>query len=55
VASPLESTTLHHEHVTGGGGYRAATVQDMGFEPTLGATPPEARRRRAGVSWRLVA
>ena len=49
VASPLESTTLHHEHVTGGGGYRAATVQDMGFEPTLGATPAGSKKKGGGV------
>ena len=48
VASPLESTTPHHEHVTGGGGYRAATVQDMGFEPTLGATPAGSSRKKKG-------
>ena len=48
LASPVESKTLHHEHVTGGGGYRAATVQDMGFEPTLGATPAGSKKKKGG-------
>ena len=39
IPTPLESMTLHHEKVTGGSGYSAATAQDLGFEPTMGATP----------------
>ena len=31
--------TLHHHDITGGSGFAAATVQDLGFDPTLGATP----------------
>ena len=39
IPTPLESMTLHHNKVVGGSGYAAATAQDLGFEPTLGATP----------------
>ena len=38
VASPLESMTLRNENITGGSGFAAATVADLGFEPTDGAT-----------------
>ena len=38
VATPLESMTMRKEQVTGGSGYVAATVQDLGFEPTIGIT-----------------
>lgn len=39
VVTPMEHTTLHDPHITGGSGFAAATVQDLGFEPTMGATP----------------
>ena len=39
VTSPLEATTLVNQNIHGGSGYSAATVQDLGFEPTMGATP----------------
>ena len=39
IATPLESMTLRHRDITGGSGFAAATVQDLGFDPTLGATP----------------
>jgi len=38
VATPLESMTLRNENVSGGSGFAAATVADLGFEPTDGAT-----------------
>ena len=38
IASPLESITLRHHNITGSG-FAAATVQDLGYDPTLGATP----------------
>ena len=50
VRSPLEATGLVNENIHGGSGYSAATVMDMGFEPTAGATPATGgriRRKRA--------
>jgi hypothetical protein len=38
---------LRHPEVHGGSGFAASTVGDMGFEPTLGATSPDAKPRRA--------
>jgi hypothetical protein len=38
--------TLKYPEVTGGSGYAAATLQDLGFEPTLGATSGEGRPKR---------
>ncbi len=38
VPSQLESAVLHKAQVHGGSGYAAATVADLGIEPTLGAT-----------------
>ena len=40
---------MRHPEVHGGNGFAAATVQDLGFEPTLGATSADAKpvRRRA--------
>jgi len=58
VASPVEAMVLKEPDVKGGSGYAAATFQDLGFEPTLGATsvekPPKVRkkRRRTGYYWR---
>ena len=50
VRSPLEATALVNDNIHGGSGYSAATVMDMGFEPTAGATPATGgriRRKRA--------
>ena len=46
VVSPMESVTLHNDNVEGGSGYAAATLQDLGFEPTLGAKPAKPKRVR---------
>ena len=46
VVSPMESVTLHNDKVEGGSGYAAATLQDLGFEPTLGATSAKPKRVR---------
>ena len=48
VATPMEHTTLHDDSVKGGGGFRAATVQDLGFEPTNGATPAQGGAKKGG-------
>ena len=49
IASQLEGMTLKNPAVAGGNGFAASTVQDLGFEPTLGATgtakPKNARRK----------
>ena len=50
VRSPLEATALVNDNIHGASGYSAATVMDMGFEPTAGATPATGgriRRKRA--------
>ena len=50
VTSQVESMALKHPEVEGGGGYAAATLGDMGFEPTLGADgsakPKKARKKK---------
>ena len=42
--------TLKHPDIVGGNGYAAATLGDMGFEPTLGAEgaakPKKARKKK---------
>ena len=38
IASPLEGMTLRSDQIQGGSGFAAATVADLGFEPTDGAT-----------------
>ena len=42
--------TLKNSEVVAGSGFAASTVQDLGFEPTLGATreakPKKARKKR---------
>ena len=38
VTSQVESMALTHPDVTGGNGYAAATLGDLGYEPTLGTT-----------------
>ncbi len=49
IPSQVESSVMRHPEVHGGSGYAAATVQDLGFEPRLGATSADAKpvRRRA--------
>ncbi|MFM7990496.1 MAG: hypothetical protein ACKPKO_65375, partial [Candidatus Fonsibacter sp.] len=48
VPSQVESAVMRHPEVHGGNGFAAATVQDLGFEPTLGATSADAKL----VRWR---
>ena len=43
----VESAVMRYPEVHGGSGYAAATVADLGFEPTLGATSSDARPSRA--------
>ena len=38
ITSPLEGMTLRNDNIQGGSGFAAATVADLGFEPTDGAT-----------------
>ena len=38
ITSPLEGMTLRNENIQGGSGFAAATVADLGFEPTEGAS-----------------
>ncbi len=38
IVSPLEGITLQNPNIQGGSGFSAATVADLGFEPTDGAT-----------------
>ena len=38
IPSQLESSVLHNPEVHGGSGFGAATVADLGFDPTIGAT-----------------
>jgi len=49
IPSKLESAVMRYPEVHGGSGLAAATVQDLGFEPTLGATGSgaDAAKRRA--------
>ena len=46
IPSQLETAVLRHPEVHGGSGFGAATVQDLGFEPTMGATSGEGVPRR---------
>ena len=45
IPSQLESAVLHKAQVHGGSGYAAATVADLGIEPTMGATGDGKRKR----------
>jgi len=38
IPSQVESAVMRYPEVHGGSGFAAATVQDLGFEPTMGAT-----------------
>ncbi len=54
IPSQVESSVMRYPEVHGGSGYAAATVADMGFEPTMGATssdvkPTRTRRKTIGV------
>ena len=40
VTSQVESMALKHPDVEGGSGYAAATLGDLGYEPTLGVDGP---------------
>ena len=46
IPSQLESVVMRQPEVHGGSGFGAATVQDLGFEPTLGATSAEGKPKR---------
>jgi len=46
IPSQVESSVMRHPEVHGGSGFAAATVGDMGFEPTLGATSADAKPAR---------
>ena len=46
IPSQLESAVLHDPAVHGGSGFAAATVADLGFEPTIGATSEEGLPKR---------
>ena len=39
IATPLEAMTMRNHEVVGGSGFAAATVQDLGYDPTIGVTP----------------
>ena len=47
VTSQLEGMTWKNADIVGGSGFATSTVQDLGFEPTLGATG-EAKPKNAG-------
>ena len=46
IPSMLEASVLKEPEVHGGSGFAAATAQDLGFEPTLGATSGEGKVKR---------
>ena len=46
IPSMLEASVLKEPEVHGGSGFAAATVQDLGIEPTLGATSREGKAKR---------
>lgn len=58
VASPLESAVAKYpNHIEGGSGHAAATIQDLGYDPTKGATAVPrrgARSRRSAPETALV-
>ena len=49
ITSQLKGMTMKNPDIVGGSGLAASTVQDLGFEPTLGTTgeakPKNARRK----------
>ena len=58
VTSHVESMALKHPDVTGGNGYAAATLGDLGYEPTLGTSSSvetkKPRRKSPQLEWMLV-
>ena len=50
VVTPMEHTTLHNPHITGGSGYAAATVQDLASSRPWG--PRRERGARLREAWR---
>ena len=46
IPSMVEASVLNNPEVHGGSGFGAATVQDLGFEPTLGATSGDGVPKR---------
>ena len=46
VPSQVESSVMRYPEVHGGNGFAAATVQDLVFEPALGATSADAKPAR---------
>ena len=46
IPSMVEASVLKNPEVHGGSGFGAGTVQDLGFEPTLGATSGEGVPKR---------
>ena len=46
IPSQVESAVMRIPEVHGGSGFAAATVGDLGFEPTLGATSADAKPTR---------
>ena len=42
ITSPLEGMTMRNDAIQGGSGFASATLGDMGFEPTNGATHTNA-------------
>ena len=46
IPSMVEASVLKNPEVHGGSGFGAATVQDLGFEPTLGATSGDGVPKR---------
>ena len=49
IPSQVESSVMRHPEVHGGNGFAAATVADLGFEQTLGATSADAKPTRRQV------
>ena len=47
IPSQVESSVMRYPEVHGGSGYAAATVADLGFEPTMGATSSDVKPSRA--------
>ena len=53
IPSQVESAVMRHPEVHGGSGFAAATVGDLGFDPTLGATSADAKPPRGGRKVRI--
>ena len=47
IPSQVESSVMRYPEVHGGSGYAAATVVDLGYEPTMGATSSDVKPTRA--------